>query len=66
MRSFYDRIVAFVFAVVLVLAGSAFANAGPFEDALPGFTTNSLATPPKPSMRSRQSAIRAPARCLKR
>ena len=42
MRSFYDRIVAFVFAVVLVLAGSAFANAGPFEDALAGFTTNSF------------------------
>ena len=42
MRSFYDRIVAFVFAVVLVLAGGAFAIAGPFEDALPGFTTDSF------------------------
>jgi urea transport system permease protein len=44
MRGFYDRIVAFVFAVVIVLAGSAFsiAHAGSFEDALPGFTTDSF------------------------
>jgi urea transport system permease protein len=42
MRSFYDRIVAFIFAVALVLAGSAFASASPYEDALLGFTTDSF------------------------
>ena len=42
MRSFYDRIVAFIFAIALLLAGNLLANAGPFEDALAGFTTDSF------------------------
>jgi urea transport system permease protein len=43
MRRFYDRFVAFIFAVALMLVGNACANAGPYEDALAGFTTDSFA-----------------------
>jgi urea transport system permease protein len=42
MRSFYDRMVALVFAFGLVIAGAAGAHAGPYEDALSGFTEGSL------------------------
>jgi len=40
MRVFYDRIVAFVFALGLLVAGIGLAHAGPYEDALAGFTTD--------------------------
>jgi urea transport system permease protein len=42
MRSFYDRMGALVFALGLVLASIAGAHAGPYEDALVGFTKGSL------------------------
>jgi urea transport system permease protein len=41
MRSYYDRVLALVFALGLVLAAAA-AHAGPYEDALLGFTEGSL------------------------
>jgi|BarGraIncu00222A_1022003.scaffolds.fasta_scaffold00680_15 urea transport system permease protein len=40
MRAFYDRIIAFVIALGLLVAGAGFAYAGPYEDALAGFTTD--------------------------
>jgi urea transport system permease protein len=40
MRSFYDRIIALVFALGLLVAGAGLAHAGPYEDALAGFTTD--------------------------
>jgi urea transport system permease protein len=40
MRIFYDRIAAFVFALGLLVAGAGLARAGPYEDALAGFTTD--------------------------
>jgi urea transport system permease protein len=42
MRCFCDRLVAFVFALGLILAGAVTAHAGPYEDALAGFTEGSL------------------------
>ena len=42
MRSFHDRMVALVCALGLVLAAAAMAHAGPYEDALVGFTEGSL------------------------
>ena len=41
MRS-YDRIIALVLVLAALLAGAASAQAGPYEDALPGFTEGSL------------------------
>lgn len=40
MRIFYDRIVALVFAVALAVGAVTMAHAGPYEDALAGFTTD--------------------------
>ena len=40
MRAFYDRFIAFVIALGLLVAGAVFAYAGPYEDALAGFTTD--------------------------
>jgi urea transport system permease protein len=40
MRVFNDRLIALVFAVVLLVAGTGFGHAGPYEDALEGFTTD--------------------------
>ena len=40
MRNFYDRILAFVFVLGLLVAGAGFAHAGPYEDALEKFTTD--------------------------
>ena len=42
MHGFHDRALALVLAVGLLLFGAAFANAGPYEDALAGLTTNSF------------------------
>ena len=42
MRSFHDRMVALVCALGFVLAAAAMAHAGPYEDALAGFTEGSL------------------------
>jgi urea transport system permease protein len=42
MPSFYDRIAALVFALGLVFAAASAAHAGPYEDALAGFTEGSL------------------------
>jgi hypothetical protein len=42
MRSFHDRMVALVCALGFVLAATAMAHAGPYEDALVGFTEGSL------------------------
>ena len=42
MRCFYDRILALVFALGLVIAGAMAAHAGPYEDALLNFTEGSL------------------------
>src|SRR5579862_3873661 len=42
MRSFCDRMVALVLALGLVFAVMVSAKAGPYEDALPGFTEGSL------------------------
>ena len=42
MRSFYDRALALVFAVGLLFAAAVSAQAGPYEDALPGFTEGTL------------------------
>ncbi len=40
MRVFYDRIIAFVFALGLLAGAAGLAYAGPYEDALAGFTTD--------------------------
>jgi urea transport system permease protein len=40
MRGFYDRIIAFVIALGLLVAGVGLSHAGPYEDALAGFTTD--------------------------
>ena len=40
MRALYVRITAFVFALGLLVAGAGLAHAGPYEDALAGFTTD--------------------------
>ena len=40
MRALYVRIAAFVFALGLLVAGAGLAHAGPYEDALAGFTTD--------------------------
>jgi urea transport system permease protein len=42
MRSFHDRMVALVCALGFILAAAAMAHAGPYEDALGGFTEGSL------------------------
>ena len=42
MRSRCDRMVALVFLLGLLFAGAAVAHAGPYEDALVGFTQGSL------------------------
>jgi urea transport system permease protein len=42
MRSFHDRMLAFVCALGFVIAATAMAHAGPYEDALAGFTEGSL------------------------
>jgi urea transport system permease protein len=42
MPTFYDRIVAFVFAIGLAVGIVATAHAGPYEDALAGFTADSF------------------------
>ena len=51
MHRFHERIVALVFVVGLLFAAATVANAGAYEDALIGFTTDSLATPPTQSTR---------------
>src|SRR5476649_1567267 len=43
MRNFYERIVALVFVLGLLLAGAGLACAGPYEDALEKFTTDDYA-----------------------
>ena len=40
MRNVYDRLIALVFALGLLVTGASFAYAGPYEDALAGFTTD--------------------------
>jgi urea transport system permease protein len=40
MRVHYDRIIAFAFILGLLLVSASHAYAGPYEDALPGFTTD--------------------------
>jgi urea transport system permease protein len=40
MRLTYDRIIALVFAVGLLVAGAGLAHADPYQDALAGFTTD--------------------------
>ena len=42
MKNFHHRAVALVFAALLLFAGAGFAKAGPYEDALIGFTQGSL------------------------
>jgi len=42
MHGIYDRIMALVFVVGFLLAGAVTAHAGPYEDALAGFTTDSF------------------------
>jgi urea transport system permease protein len=42
MHGFRDRALALVFAAGVLLFGAAFANAGPYEDALAGLTTDSF------------------------
>jgi urea transport system permease protein len=42
MRSFHSRMVALVYALGFVLAAATMAHAGPYEDALAGFTEGSL------------------------
>jgi urea transport system permease protein len=42
MHGFHDRALALVFAIGLLLSGATFANAGPYEDALTGFTADSF------------------------
>ncbi|MDP2410474.1 MAG: urea ABC transporter permease subunit UrtB [Pseudolabrys sp.] len=42
MRALYDRITALVFALGLLAAVAGSAHAGPYEDALAGFTTDSF------------------------
>jgi urea transport system permease protein len=42
MRVFYDRFIAFVFALVLIAAASTPSRAGPYEDALLRFTADSF------------------------
>jgi urea transport system permease protein len=42
MRKLYDRFGALVFALVMLLAAGTAAHAGPYEDALVGFTQGSL------------------------
>jgi urea transport system permease protein len=42
MRSSYDRVVALVFALGLLIAGAVSAHAGPYEDAIAKFTEGSL------------------------
>jgi urea transport system permease protein len=43
MRSFYDRIIAFVIVVGLLSAGATIVRADPYEDVLVGFTADSFA-----------------------
>src|SRR5450631_694381 len=43
MRNFYDRILALVFILGLLVAGAGLAQAGPYEDALEKFTTDDYA-----------------------
>jgi urea transport system permease protein len=40
MRTHYDRIIAFVFLLGFLVIGTGLAHAGPYEDALAGFTTD--------------------------
>jgi urea transport system permease protein len=40
MRTSYNRIIALVFTLGLLIAGAGLAHAGPYEDALDGFTTD--------------------------
>ena len=42
MRSFYDRALALVLLLGLLFAAAVSAQAGPYEDALPGFTEGTL------------------------
>ena len=42
MHGFHDRALALLFAIGLLLFGTAFTNAGPYEDALAGFTADSF------------------------
>jgi urea transport system permease protein len=42
MHGFHDRALALVFAIGLLLFGATLANAGPYEDALAGFTADSF------------------------
>jgi urea transport system permease protein len=42
MRKLYDRLGAFVFALAMLLVAGTAAHAGPYEDALVGFTQGSL------------------------
>ena len=43
MRNFYDRVVALVFILGLLVASAGLAHAGPYEDALEKFTTDDYA-----------------------
>jgi urea transport system permease protein len=40
MRVFYDRVIAFAFILGFLVVGASHAYAGPYEDALAGFTTD--------------------------
>ena len=42
MHGFNDRALALLFAIGLLLFGTAFAGAGPYEDAVAGLTTDSF------------------------
>src|SRR6188472_4128622 len=42
MHGFHDRALALVCAIGLLLFGTAFSSAAPYEDALAGFTTDSF------------------------
>src|SRR5664279_6582283 len=43
MRIYYDRILALVFVLGLLIGRAGFAHAGPYEDALEKFTTDDFA-----------------------
>jgi urea transport system permease protein len=43
MRNFYDRVLALVFILGLLVAGAGFAHAGPYDDAIEKFTTDDYA-----------------------
>ena len=42
MQDFHNRALALLFAISCLLSGATFASAGPYEDALAGFTADSF------------------------